>query len=200
MKKAITLLALGAAAGIAVDRVALELRKPAPDQFPWLRHQVNERVNPWLLDHHIPGSANAEIATLEHIGRTSGIVHYTPVHPTLRDDSVLIPAPLGVGSQWAQNILHLGSARIQLHEILYDLDRPELISIAETGLYPAQLAAPFDRMGWRYLRMHVARSAPGAFVPPGPSRAAAAGPALRLPDAGDVPVEPRMIDREIVPA
>lgn len=200
MKRAVTLLALGAAAGITIDRVAMELRKPAAEQFPWLRHQVNEKVNPWLLEHHIPGSAKAEIGTLEHVGRTSGVAHYTPVHPTLRDDDLFIPAPLGVGSQWAQNILHGGTARLQLHETLYELDRPELIAVAETGFFPAQLATPFDRMGWRYLRMHVAASAPGAFAMHEPAPGSAID-ALQSPTApGEVPIEPKMVDRETVPA
>ncbi len=166
MKKTITLLALGAAVGVAADRLATELRKPAPDQFPWLRHQVNEKVNPWLLAHDVPGSAKAEIATLEHVGRRTGAVHLTPVHPTLRDDSLLIPAPLGVGSQWAQNILASGSARLRLHETVYVLDRPEFIAVTDTGFYPPPFAAPLDRMGWRYMRLHVVSAAPGELARP----------------------------------
>lgn len=200
MKRAVILLALGAAAGITIDRVAVELRKPAADQFPWLRHQVNEKVNPWLLEHRIPGSAKAEIGTLEHVGRTSGVAHYTPVHPTLRDDDLFIPAPLGVGSQWAQNILRGGAARLQLHETLYELDRPELITVAETGFFPAQLAAPLDRMGWRYLRMHVVASAPGAFALHEPATGSAIDTLLSPTAPGEVPVEPKMVDRETVPA
>ena len=49
-------------------------------------------------------------ATLRHVGRTSGAVHLTPVHPTVRGDALLIPAPLGAGSQWARNVLHAGAA------------------------------------------------------------------------------------------
>jgi hypothetical protein len=49
---------------------------------------------------------------------------------------------------------------------VYDLDAPELIAPSETGFYPPQLAAPFDRLGWRYVRMHVAGSAPGALAAP----------------------------------
>lgn len=200
MKRALTLMAVGAAAGITIDRVVSELRKPAPDQFPWLRRQVNERVNPWLLERSIPGSTRAEIATLEHVGRVSGITHYTPVHPTLRDDRVLIPAPLGVGSQWALNILHAGVARMQLHEHLYDLDRPELITVAETGFFPPPLAAPFDGMGWRYLRLHVAGATPGAFAVAGTSREPAADDRLPARGVGDIAREPRMVDREAAPA
>ena len=166
MKKAITLLAIGAAVGVVADRIAAETRKPAPEQFLWVRRVVNEKVNPLLLERDLVGTGRAEIATLEHVGRKSGAVHMTPVHPTLCDDAVLIPAPMGVGSQWAQNVLAAGTARLQLHDTVYDLDAPELIPPSETGFYPPQLAAPFDRLGWRYVRMHVAGSAPGALVVP----------------------------------
>ena len=200
MFRTIRLMALAAAAGVLADRVYLELRKPAAEQFPWLRRQVNENVNPWLLEHNIPGSAKAEIATLEHVGRRTGETHHTPVHPTLRDDTMLIPAPLGVGSQWAQNVLHAGRARLQLHEMLYDLDAPELITVAETGFFPPQVAAPFDRMGWRYLRLHVVASTPGAFATHEHSLESAleAEPSLTAPF--EIPMEPRMVDREAAPA
>ena len=147
MFRTIRLMALAAAAGAVGDRIYLELRKPAAEQFPWLRRQVNENVNPWLLEHNIPGSAKAEIATLEHVGRVSGATYHTPVHPTLRDDTMLIPAPLGVGSQWAQNVVHAGRARLQLHEMLYDVDRPELITVAETGFFAAR-RSPSRSTGW----------------------------------------------------
>ena len=49
--------------------------------------------------------------------------------------------------------------------MLYDVDRPELISVAETGFFAPPVAAPFDRMGWRYLRLHVARTVPGGRRP-----------------------------------
>ncbi|HEY3335926.1 MAG TPA: nitroreductase/quinone reductase family protein [Candidatus Limnocylindrales bacterium] len=182
--KSVRLLGIGIAAGVVLDRIGLELRKPAADQFPWLRRRVNDTVNPWLLEHHIPGSEKAEIGTLEHVGRTSGLVRLTPVHPTLRGGTMLIPAPLGVGSQWVQNVLAAGRARIQLHETLYDLDRPELIPVGETGFFAPPIAGPFDRMGWRYLQLRVVASTPGAF------------PVHPATDA-QIPIEPKMVVRQV---
>jgi hypothetical protein len=193
-------MALGAAMGIGAYRVYLELQKPAAEQFPWLRRQANERVNPWLLEHGIPGSAKAEIGTLEHVGRRSGVTYFTPVHPTIRDETVLIPAPLGVGSQWARNVLHAGRARLQLHETLYDLDRAEMIPVADTGFYPAQVAAPFDRMGLRYLRFHVAAAVPGTFATHASSLPAGASPEWPLGETFEIPIEPLMVEREGAPA
>ncbi|HYO44735.1 MAG TPA: hypothetical protein VES19_16165 [Candidatus Limnocylindrales bacterium] len=158
------LIGAGIVIGVVIDRVTLELRKPAAEQFPWLRARMNDRVNPWLLEHGIPGSERAEIGTLEHVGRTSGALHFTPVHPTLRGSTVLVPAPLGDGSQWARNVLLAGHARLQLHDELLDLEAPEVVLVAESGMVPATLAAPFDRMGWRYVRFRVAGRVPGSFA------------------------------------
>ena len=52
---------------------------------------------------------------------------------------------------------------VQLHDELFDLDRPELITVTEAGMVPAAVAAPFDRMGWRYVRFHVAGHVAGSF-------------------------------------
>lgn len=196
VRRALGLVGFGVAVGIVVDRVALELRKPAPEQFPWLRERMNSTVNPWLLGRGIPGSEKAEIATLEHVGRTSGTAYFTPVHPTVRDETVLIPAPLGVGSQWARNVLHAGRARLQLHERLYELDQPELIPVAEAGMFPGPVAAPFDRMGWRYVRFHVAASVPATFETHAASIAGRPAFDASLDHPVDIPVEPRMVTRD----
>ncbi len=192
---------MGVAAGFAAGRTWSELQKPAPEQFPWLRERMNGMVNPWLMDHGLVGGANAEIATLEHVGRTSGTTYFTPVHPTIRDDVVLIPAPLGAGSQWARNVLKAGRARIQLHETLYELDQPELITVSETGLVAAQLAVPIDRMGCRYMRLHLAATVPGTFASHGASMPATKrGPAAEPPLEGtyEIPLEPRMVEPAMV--
>jgi len=200
VRKALSLLVIGGTIGFVANRVSMELRKPAADQFPWLRARMNDRVNPWLMEHHIPGSATAEIATLEHVGRTSGTTYFTPVHPTIRDDVVLIPAPMGVGSQWARNVQQAGHARLQFHETLYDLERPELITVAEAGMVPPQIAGAFDRMGYRYVRLHLVASVPGTFVTHSRPMPAIDGVPVMDPALGqpyDIPVEPRMVERPV---
>jgi hypothetical protein len=195
---AIRWMAAGATIGFAASRVVQELRKPAAEQFPWLRTQMNTTVNPWLMEHGIPGSEKAEIATLEHVGRKSGTTYFTPVHPTIHEETVLVPAPLGVGSQWARNVLDAGRARLQFHETLYELDQPELITVTDAGMFPPQIAGPFDRMGWRYLRMHRVAEVPGTFATHKVSVPAMAGhPAAEPPLEGsyEIPVEPRMVER-----
>jgi len=200
VRKAVMLFAMGMAAGAGVERLRLELRKPAAEQFPWLRGRMNDRVNPWLLEHGIAGSEKAEIATLEHIGRTTGTVYFTPVHPTLRYDHVLIPAPMGVGSHWARNAEHAGYARMQFHDRLYDLDQPEMITVTEAAMFPPAVAAPFDRMGWRYMRFHVAASVQATFGTHGTSMPAGTPMFEAYDGPAEIPVEPRMVTREPAPA
>jgi hypothetical protein len=155
------LLMTGAAIGVAGDRIALELRKAPAEQVPGLRRIMNQRVNPWLVHRRYPGSEHAELGTLEHIGRVSGARHLTVVHPTLRGQLVFVPAPLGDGSHWVRNVRADGRARLNVHGELFDLDRPELISTADSGLLPPPVAALSDRLGWRYVRFHVAARVPG---------------------------------------
>ncbi|MHB8892702.1 MAG: PNPOx family protein [Candidatus Limnocylindrales bacterium] len=200
VRKALGLLVVGGAIGFAANRTWRELRKPAPDQFPWLRARMNDTVNPWLIGRGIPGGATAEIACLEHVGRKSGTTFFTPVHPAIRDQEVLIPAPLGVGSQWARNILEAGRARLQFHETLHELDRPELITVTEAGLVPHQVAGPFDHMGWRYLRMRLVATVPGTFATHKVSMPAMDGmPVMDQPLEGsyEIPMEPRMVERPV---
>jgi hypothetical protein len=104
---------------------------------------------------------------------------------------------LGVGSQWARNVLDAGRARLQFRETLYELDRPELITVSEAGLVPAQIAAPFDHMGWRYLRMHLVARVPGTFATHKISMPAMDEPLAEPPLEGsyEIPVEPRMVER-----
>lgn len=199
MFKAMRWMVTGAALGFAADRVMIELRKPTVDQFPWLRYRMNDTVDPWLMERGIPGSAKAEIATLEHVGRKSGTTYFTPIHPTIHGDTVLIPAPLGVGSQWARNVMDAGRARLQLHETLYELDRPELITVAEAGMLPPRIAGPFDHMGWRFLRMRRVATVPGTFATHKVSMPATDMPMTEAPLEGsyEIPVEPRMVEHPV---
>jgi len=105
-----------------------------------------------------------------------------------------------VGSQWARNVMEAGRARLQFHEMLHELDRPELITVTEAGLVPPKVAGPFDKMGWRYLRMRLVASVPGTFATHTMSRPAIDGiPVMDQPLGAsyDIPIEPRMVERPI---
>jgi hypothetical protein len=71
--------------------------------------------------------------------------------------------------------------------------------VADTGFYPPRLAVPFDRLGWRYVRLHVAGGAAGTLVMPESVSAPGAGVPSRSQEPVEVRVEPRMVEREAVP-
>ena len=72
-------------------------------------------------------------------------------------------------------------------------------------MFPAPVATPFDRMGWRYVRFHVVASTPATFGTHATSMPAGrpmfddslTGP-VDMPM--EIPVEPRMVTREPSPA
>ena len=85
---------------------------------------VNSVVNPRLLQHGFAGGRTSEIGTIEHFGRISGIRRLTPVHPEATTEGFRMVVPLGWQSHWARNVLTAGHCRLQLHDIVYDLDEP----------------------------------------------------------------------------
>src|SRR4029079_11531943 len=100
----------------------------------WSRHRragtgfVNRVVDPWLVRRSLVDRSRGEIALIEHVGRRTGIVRWTPVHPVPTDDGFRIIVPLGSESQWARNVLTSGSCRLQVGDFLHDLDEPLLVS------------------------------------------------------------------------
>jgi len=114
---------------------------------------MNEVIDPWLIRRRIAGGG-AELGTLEHFGRRTGTRHLTPVHPVPTDDGFRIIVPLGWQSEWARNVLAAGHCRLQLENVIFDLDEPAMLAprdvegMAETA---GRIAA---RLGFLYLRLH----------------------------------------------
>lgn len=133
--------------------------------FDRLRIVMNERVNPWLLSRGIAGGQHSEIGTIEHIGRRTGEVRRTPVHPSFVDDQVWIPVPYGEASQWARNVLAAGHCRLEFHDLVYDLDEPRLVPAAEDPLLPRIAARTAGWLGVEYLRLHRFGERRGALAP-----------------------------------
>jgi hypothetical protein len=112
---------------------------------------VNSVVNPWLLQRNLAGGKHSEIAPLEHVGRRSGIVRLTLVHPEPTATGFRFVVPLGTQSQWARNVLAAGRCRIQLHEQVYELAEPRFVSPSELHDLPRVLRAAMAALGFRYL-------------------------------------------------
>jgi hypothetical protein len=124
---------------------------------------VNRVVNPLLLRRRLAGWGRSEIGMLEHIGRSSGIRRLTPVHPERTERGFRIIAPLGTESEWARNVLAAGHCRLQLHDVIYDLDEPALVAPTEVDGIPAVLRRVETALGFRYLTLRTFAEAPGQF-------------------------------------
>ena len=124
---------------------------------------VNSVVNPRLLQRGLAGGAKSEIGTLEHMGRTSGARRLTPVHPEPTPEGFRIMVPLGAHSQWARNVIAAGHCRLQLHEVVYELDEPAMIPAAEVQELPSAVRGAMAALGFEYLALRRFRSSPGTF-------------------------------------
>ncbi len=70
--------------------------------------------------------------------------------------------PLGERSEWAHNVIAAGHCRLQLHDIIYDLDEPVMIPASEVGGLPASVRTVLSTLGFEYLELHAFGARPGA--------------------------------------
>jgi deazaflavin-dependent oxidoreductase (nitroreductase family) len=142
---------------------------------------VNSVVNPALISHRLSGSGNAEIATLEHIGRRTGHRRLTPVHPEPTLGGFRIVVPLGEHSQWARNVVAAGGCRMQLHDRVYELDEPKMVQPTSLDGLPAIVRRVEEYLGFEYITLRTFSSAPGSLDAPEEV------PALPVPDERRLP-------------
>lgn len=158
MRKLMILGALGAAA-YAFARWWRRNRR-AGTQF------VNRIVNPWLDRRGLITGSRGELALVEHVGRRTGTVRRTPIHPMETADGYRIIVPVGEQSEWARNVLAAGHCRLVIGERVLDLDRPALETPSEVPGLPGPVCALFEWLGFRYLRLHNAVGAAPAVEEP----------------------------------
>jgi hypothetical protein len=130
---------------------------------------VNDVVNPFLLRQGVPGQSRENLATLEHIGRRSGTRRLTLVHPVPTEDGFRITVPLGVESEWARNVLAAGHCRMQIGDIVFELDEPSLVPVGSDGHVVAPVRWAQTGLGFMWLRLHRFGEAPGRLEAPEPS-------------------------------
>jgi hypothetical protein len=136
----------------------------------WLRDRrvgagfVNGVIDPVLVRHGLAGSGRSEIGTVEHIGRGTGSRRLTPVHPVPTEDGFRIVVPLGESSEWARNVLAAGHCRLQLHDIVHELDEPALVDPRSAPGLSMPVRWTASRLGIRYLLLHRFASAPGSLL------------------------------------
>jgi hypothetical protein len=122
---------------------------------------VNAVVNPGLVRRGLAGRGRSEIGTLEHVGRRSGIRRLTPIHPESTADGFRIMVPLGTHSEWARNVLAAGHCRLQLHDLVYDLDEPMMVPAADVDDLPLAVRAVAAALGFQYLKLRTFDVNPG---------------------------------------
>jgi deazaflavin-dependent oxidoreductase (nitroreductase family) len=81
------------------------------------------------------GTPGAYASVIRHVGRTTGSAYATPVGAVATDDGFVIALPYGPNTDWLKNVLASGSAIIVDEGNTYDVDRPEVVPIAEAGRY-----------------------------------------------------------------
>jgi hypothetical protein len=117
-------------------------------------HWVNRVVDPWLVSHGVVDRSAGEIGLIEHVGRTSGIVRRSPVHPVQTPTGYRIVVPLGLESQWARNVLAAGHCRLEVEGVIHELDRPSLVRPSRIDDLPRVSRPLMDWLGFRYLLLH----------------------------------------------
>ncbi len=129
----------------------------------WRRHRrwgtgfVNRVIDPRIVRWRMDERSRGEIALIEHVGRTTGILRRTPVHPVPTETGFRIIVPLASDSQWARNVLAAGRCRLKIGDVIHDLDEPRLVSpcsVAEI-VWVGRIAMSW--LGFRYLLLRDAR-------------------------------------------
>lgn len=87
--------------------------------------QINKRVfNPRAL-------RGGKWQVIHHVGRTSGTEYRTPLEAVRVDGGVITMLVYGSRSDWVQNVLAAGSAKLEIDGDVIDLVDPELITADE---------------------------------------------------------------------
>ncbi len=138
----------------------------------WREHRragadyVNTIINPWLERHGLISGSHGELGMIEHVGRRSGIVRLTPIHPMPIMDGFRIIVPVGERSEWARNVLASGRCRLLIGDRRFELDEPVLETPADVPDLPRPVRALFGWLGFRYLHLRFSeRAQPHAVVP-----------------------------------
>lgn len=139
--------------------------------FVWRRNPrigtsfVNTIVNPGLIRRGLTGRGSSELGTLEHVGRNSGIRRLTPIHPEPTAEGFRILVPLGPRSEWARNVLAAKGCRLQLHDLVYDLDEPTMVPANAVEDVFWALRGVMAALGFHYLKLRAIRAKLGTLEP-----------------------------------
>jgi deazaflavin-dependent oxidoreductase (nitroreductase family) len=95
------------------------------------------------------GTPGAYASVIRHVGRTTGRTYETPVGAVATADGFVIALPYGANTDWLKNVLASGSATIVDEGSTYDVDRPQVVPMAEAGHH----FSPQDQRAHRMFRV-----------------------------------------------
>ena len=72
-------------------------------------------------------------AVLEHRGRTTGTVRRTPVVALRAEGGFIIPMPFGPSTQWTQNVLAVGGARLTWKGRDWQVGDPQVVGFEDAA-------------------------------------------------------------------
>jgi hypothetical protein len=115
---------------------------------------MNRIVDPWLVRRGIVDKSHGEIGLVEHVGRRSRVVRVSPIHPVPTEVGFRIIVPLGGESHWVRNVLSEGRCRIQIGDVVHELDEPVLVLPSTIEGLPRLTPRIMEWLGFRYLLLH----------------------------------------------
>ena len=116
-------------AGAGVVAV-IGMRRKWPPVLDAVR-RINRQTKPIVLAS--AGQEGAYASVIRHAGRTSGRRYETPVVAAATDDGFVIALPYGSNTDWLKNVLAEGSATLVTGGNTYEVDRPEVVGVAEAA-------------------------------------------------------------------
>jgi deazaflavin-dependent oxidoreductase (nitroreductase family) len=81
------------------------------------------------------GKEGSSTSIVRHVGRRSGRTYQTPIIAAQHGDSFLIALPYGERTDWLKNVLDKGTATIVTNGHTYEVERPQVIPMAEATTY-----------------------------------------------------------------
>ncbi len=91
--------------------------------------QLTKVIRPLAL--RSAGKQGSSTSVVRHVGRKTGRPYETPVVAVNHNGTVYIALPYGERTDWLKNVLVSGSATVMSGGDRYDVDRPEVIPMAE---------------------------------------------------------------------
>ena len=156
-------LLLVVAGGAAAAYLYRRSRQPLERRDLRARRAMNDRLAPILLRHGAADGPRTGLGVVEHVGRVSGTLRRTLVHPVPLGDRFAIPLPYRDKGQWPQNVIAAGCCRLQFHDSVYALSNPRVMNADLVEGLPGVERALVRALGGACLVLDVDSVAVGRF-------------------------------------